>query len=69
MTGDFKDKELITIQLPREDYEVLETIITERKLQSYLRAKITSWVGFVVIGGILSFISLFDYIKGLIDVK
>lgn len=63
---DFKDKELIVIKLPREDYEVLEELIEMRKGQKFFFSYIKSWWGFALAGGLLTLIALFDTIKDMI---
>lgn len=59
---DFKDDELITIKLPRKDYEMLKTMIKrEEASQWFINSLKHSWV-WVVGGGILTLFLLWDRI-------
>jgi len=59
------EDEFITVELPKEDYEVLKEIIKEREAYNYLTSKLKSlWIWAVVSGAISIFI-LWDHIKVL----
>lgn len=40
---DYKSDEMINVRLPRKDYELLRTILTEREAKNWLTAKLSSW--------------------------
>lgn len=59
---DFKEDELINIKLPRKQYEVLKTMIEREETYTRLtNALKSSWI-WVIGGGILTLILLWDRI-------
>lgn len=58
--NDFKNDELINIKLPRKEYEVLKVLIEREQTYSRLTNSLkSSWI-WVVGGGILTLIMLYD---------
>lgn len=58
----FKDDELVSIQLPRRQYEVLKTMIAREEAYSWFTAALkNSWL-WIVGGGILTVLILWDRI-------
>ena len=57
---DFKDDELINIKLPRKQYKVLQTMIEREETYSRLTGMFKSTWIWVVGGGILTLILLWD---------
>lgn len=59
---DFKEDELITIKLPRKEYEMLKVMIKrEEASQWFVNYLKSSWV-WVIGGGVLTLILLWDRI-------
>ena len=61
--NDFKDNELIVVQLPRKDFQKLEKIIAREEAMDWFTAKIQSWWIFTIAGGVLAVWALWDKIK------
>jgi hypothetical protein len=59
-TEDFKDDELIVIKLPRKKYEILNNMIEREQAYNWFTSALkSSWL-WIVGGGILSIILLYD---------
>lgn len=67
---DYKDDELITIRLPRKDYEILKDIVEREKTFTNIGKYLRSSYVWIIGGGILSVILYYEQLKGyLIGVK
>jgi len=61
---DFEDDELIIVQLPRKDYELMRSMIEREKVWSWLGNAFRASAVWVIAGGLLSVILLWDRIHG-----
>ncbi len=61
--SDFRGNELITVQLPRKDFQRLEKILAREEAMSWWVSTVQSWWFFAFAGGILSVWALWDKIK------
>lgn len=58
--SDYKDDEVIEVRLSRNDYNRLKEILARERAYSWFTSRIkTSWV-FIVGGGLLTFILLYE---------
>lgn len=64
MNDDFKHDEIIDVKLPRKDYELLRTILTEREAKNWLTAKLASWWVFGLGAGALALWKLYHEVFG-----
>lgn len=60
---DNKGDEIITVLLPRRDYETVRQIIKERQAMSHIKGMLTTTWIWVVAGGLLALWALWDKIK------
>lgn len=64
---DFKEDELISIKLPRQQYELLKKMIEREQAYNWIKNTLSNnWI-WVVGGGVLTFWLLFDKINLLIN--
>lgn len=59
---DFKEDELISIKLPRAQYEILKTMIKREQAYNWFKKALTNSGLWVVGGGILTLLLLYDKI-------
>lgn len=55
-----RDDEVIIVALPREQVEVLKQVIKREQAYSWFISTIKSWWVWIVAGGVLTFITLYD---------
>lgn len=66
---DFKDDELIDVQLPRSQYKILKEVIQrEEAYHWFYRMIVTNWI-FIVAGGVLTVLLLFEKLQSFIGIK
>jgi len=66
---DFKDDELIDVQLPRSQYKILKEVIQREEAYNWFyRMIITNWI-FIVAGGVLTVLLLFEKLQSFIGIK
>lgn len=67
---DFKDDQLISIKLPRSQYELLKTIIEREEAYNWFINRLRNNLVWVVAGGILTIFMLYDkihlYMQGMV---
>ncbi len=59
---DYKDEELVTVKLPRKDYQILKEVLKREEVYGWVAVKIKSFWVWAVAGGILTVWALFDKI-------
>ena len=65
--ADYKLDELIIVKLPRKDYLILKDVIKREEAYDWFQSGIKSWWIWVVAGGLLTLITLYETFKdGLI---
>lgn len=57
---DFKDDELITIKLPRKQYEMLKSILEREEAMSWLQSRVKAWWIWTAAGGLIAVWTLWD---------
>ena len=66
---DFKDDELIDVQLPRSQYKILKEVIQREEAYNWCyRMIVTNWI-FIVAGGVLTVLLLFEKLQSFIGIK
>ena len=66
---DFKDDELIDVQLPRSQYKILKEVIQREEVYNWFyRMIVTNWI-FIVAGGVLTVLLLFEKLQSFIGIK
>ena len=66
---DFKDDELIDVQLPRSQYKILKEVIQREEAYNWFyRMIVTNWI-FIVAGGVLTVLLLFEKLQSFIGIK
>lgn len=66
---DFKDDELIDVQLPRPQYKILKEVIQREEAYNWFyRMIVTNWI-FIVAGGVLTVLLLFEKLQSFIGIK
>lgn len=66
---DFKDDELIDVQLPRSQYKILKEVIRREEAYNWFyRMIVTNWI-FIVAGGVLTVLLLFEKLQSFIGIK
>jgi len=66
---DFKDDELVDVQLPRSQYKILKEVIQREEAYNWFyRMIVTNWI-FIVAGGVLTVLLLFEKLQSFIGIK
>ena len=66
---DFKDDELIDVQLPRSQYKILKEVIQREEAYNWFyRMIVTNWI-FIVAGCVLTVLLLFEKLQSFIGIK
>ena len=62
---DYEDIELVTVKLPRKDYENLKRVLEREAAYDWLSRSLKSFWVWTVAGGVLAFVTLYDHIIGI----
>lgn len=65
---DNKPDEVINVKLPRADYERLRVVLERERTYSWLTSQIKSTWIWVLAGGVIMFLTLYEKTAGLVGV-
>lgn len=61
--AEYRQKEIVDVRMSREDFHTMQKMIDERRAYDVITGRLKSLWMWVVVGGVLSIISLWDVIK------
>lgn len=67
MADDYKDDEVITVNMPRKDYKILRDMIERERTYSWIKNYLRSLWVWAFAGGIVVMLTLGDRISGFLQ--